>query len=87
MGIGKTIEAALIARELLDRGEMQRLAVLCPPHLAEQWVERTARKFGIDAVAGAAQHRAAAGTRLPTSGRACSTATRMWSCQPGSREE
>jgi hypothetical protein len=34
VGIGKTIEAGLIARELLDRGEVQRLAVLCPPHLA-----------------------------------------------------
>ncbi|MFC6619268.1 hypothetical protein [Deinococcus radiophilus] len=30
VGIGKTVEAALIARELLDRGEIDRLAVLCP---------------------------------------------------------
>ena len=37
VGIGKTVEAALIARELLDRGEVTRLAVLCPPQLAEQW--------------------------------------------------
>ncbi|MEI2625258.1 MAG: SNF2-related protein, partial [Giesbergeria sp.] len=37
VGIGKTIEAGLIARELLDRGEIARLAVLCPPHLVEQW--------------------------------------------------
>jgi hypothetical protein len=36
VGIGKTVEAALIARELLDRGEVTRLAVLCPPQLAEQ---------------------------------------------------
>lgn len=35
-GVGKTIEVALIARELLDRGECQRLTVFCPPHLAEQ---------------------------------------------------
>ena len=34
VGIGKTIEACLIARELLDRGEIERLAVLCPPQLA-----------------------------------------------------
>ena len=40
VGIGKTIEAALIARELLDRGEIERLAVLCPPHLVDQWVQR-----------------------------------------------
>lgn len=28
VGIGKTVEAALVARELLDRGEVHRLAVL-----------------------------------------------------------
>lgn len=49
VGIGKTVEAALIARELLDRGEIQRLAVLCPPHLAEQWQAELRTKFGIDA--------------------------------------
>jgi len=30
VGIGKTIEACVIARELLDCGEIRRLAVLCP---------------------------------------------------------
>ena len=49
VGIGKTIEAATIARELLDRGEIQRLTVLCPPHLAEQWQRELAEKFHIDA--------------------------------------
>lgn len=49
VGIGKTIEATLIARELLDRGEIQRLAVLCPPHLAEQWQEELRTKFHIEA--------------------------------------
>lgn len=49
VGIGKTIEAAVIARELLDRGEIRRLAVLCPPHLAEQWQRELAEKFHIDA--------------------------------------
>jgi superfamily II DNA or RNA helicase len=47
VGIGKTIEAGLIARELLDRGEISRLAVLCPPHLCDQWQEELAAKFGI----------------------------------------
>src|SRR5262252_4955757 len=37
VGIGKTVEAGLIVRELLDRGEVESMAVLCPPHLAEQW--------------------------------------------------
>lgn len=49
VGIGKTVEAALIARELLDRGEIGRLAVLCPPHLAEQWQTELREKFHIDA--------------------------------------
>ncbi len=49
VGIGKTIEACLIARELLDRGEVERLAVLCPPALAEQWQTELRDKFYIDA--------------------------------------
>ncbi len=49
VGIGKTIESALIARELLDQGSAQRLAVLCPPHLAEQWQSELRDKFHIDA--------------------------------------
>ena len=50
VGIGKTIEGALIARELLDRGEIQRLAVLCPPHLCEQWQRELNQRFHIPAV-------------------------------------
>jgi superfamily II DNA or RNA helicase len=49
VGIGKTIEAAVIARELLDRGEIRRLVVLCPPHLAEQWQRELDEKFHIEA--------------------------------------
>ena len=49
VGIGKTIEAGLIARELLDRGEIRRLTVLCPPALAEQWQRELAEKFHIEA--------------------------------------
>jgi len=51
VGIGKTIEAGLIVRELLDRGEVDRLSVLCPPHLVEQWTNELRSKFDIDAVA------------------------------------
>lgn len=50
VGIGKTIEAGLIAREMLDRGEIDRLAVVCPPHLCEQWRQELAEKFHIEAV-------------------------------------
>lgn len=49
VGIGKTVEALLIARELLDRGEIDRLAVLCPPQLAEQWHAELREKFYIEA--------------------------------------
>lgn len=49
VGVGKTIEAALIARELLDRGLARRLAVLCPAHLCDQWEAELRDKFGIDA--------------------------------------
>ena len=51
VGIGKTIEAGLIARELIDRGEVARLAVLCPPHLVEQWQGELQNRFNLQAVA------------------------------------
>lgn len=51
VGIGKTIEAGMILREMLDRSEIDRFAVLCPPHLVDQWVGELAEKFDIDAVA------------------------------------
>lgn len=50
VGVGKTIEALLIARELLDRGEIRRLCVLCPPYLCEQWQKELVEKFNLDAV-------------------------------------
>ncbi len=49
VGIGKTIEAGLIARELLDRGEITRLSVVCPPHLCEQWQRELSSKFNLQA--------------------------------------
>lgn len=45
VGIGKTIEAGLILRELIDRGEVKGFTVLCPPHLCEQWQEELSQKF------------------------------------------
>lgn len=51
VGIGKTIEAGLILRELMDRGEVDAFSVLCPPHLVEQWVLELQSRFGINAVA------------------------------------
>ena len=49
VGIGKTVEAALVAKELLVSGQARRLAVLCPPHLAEQWQAELSTKFHIEA--------------------------------------
>lgn len=49
VGIGKTAEALMIASELLAQGEVTRLAVLCPPHLAIQWQSEMESKFGIEA--------------------------------------
>ncbi len=50
VGVGKTIEALLILRELIERGAIKSFAVLCPPHLCEQWQSELADKLDIDAV-------------------------------------
>lgn len=49
VGIGKTLESLLIAKELLDRKEINRFAVICLPHLCEQWQNEIKDKFGLDA--------------------------------------
>ncbi|MEP0547503.1 MAG: helicase-related protein [Rhodothermales bacterium] len=49
VGIGKTVESGLIAKELLARGDAGGLTVLCPPQLAEQWQRELAEKFHIEA--------------------------------------
>lgn len=50
VGVGKTIEALLIARELFDRGEVRRLCVLCPPYLCDQWHKELKEKFNLEPV-------------------------------------
>jgi superfamily II DNA or RNA helicase len=50
VGVGKTVEGLLIVRELLDRGEIKSLCVLCPPYLCEQWQKELSEKFSLDAV-------------------------------------
>ena len=49
VGIGKTVEAGLVAAELLAQGEAKGLAVLCSPALAPQWRDELRTKFNIDA--------------------------------------
>jgi superfamily II DNA or RNA helicase len=51
VGIGKTVESALIAAELLAQGSASGLAVLCSPALAQQWQSELSTKFGIQAEA------------------------------------
>ena len=50
VGVGKTIEALLILRELLERRTIKRFAVVCLPHLCEQWQEEIRSKLDIEAV-------------------------------------
>ncbi|MCO6496338.1 MAG: DEAD/DEAH box helicase [Chitinophagaceae bacterium] len=50
VGVGKTIEALLIAKELYERKEIKRFAIVCLPHLCDQWQDEMKNKFGIEAV-------------------------------------
>lgn len=65
VGIGKTIEAGLILREMLDRGEIDRFTVLCPPHLVEQWTRELESKFSIPATPVTASEAARLERNLP----------------------
>lgn len=49
VGIGKTVESGLIAKELVAQGQVERFSVLCPPALAQQWQDELRAKFGIEA--------------------------------------
>jgi superfamily II DNA or RNA helicase len=50
VGVGKTIEALLIAKELFERKEIKRFAIVCLPHLCDQWQDELKNKFGVEAV-------------------------------------
>jgi superfamily II DNA or RNA helicase len=50
VGVGKTVEALLIVRELLERRRIKRFAVVCLPHLCEQWQDEIRDKLDIEAV-------------------------------------
>ena len=49
VGLGKTIEAALIWLELQARRQAQRLLVICPKILADKWRDELRSKFLFDA--------------------------------------
>ena len=46
-GLGKTIEAGLIARELLLRRKVKRIVVAAPPSVLEQWKAELEDRFGL----------------------------------------
>jgi len=47
VGLGKTIEAGLVASPLIARGTVRRLLVICPASLVEQWQHRLRTMFDI----------------------------------------
>ena len=47
VGLGKTIEAGLIARELLLRKKIKEIVVSCPPSMLLQWQEELSARFGL----------------------------------------
>src|SRR5208282_1246868 len=49
VGLGKTIEAGLVIKELLTRGMIRRFLVLTVPSLVDQWEEELNDKFGLAA--------------------------------------
>jgi hypothetical protein len=47
-GAGKTIMAALLVKELLIRGDVERCLVVAPGNLVEQWQDELAEKFHLE---------------------------------------
>jgi hypothetical protein len=50
VGLGKTIEAGLVIKELMTRGMIQRFLVLTVPSLVDQWEEELNEKFSLAAI-------------------------------------
>ncbi|MBF6102271.1 DEAD/DEAH box helicase [Nocardia cyriacigeorgica] len=48
VGLGKTIEAGLVAQELLLRHRARRMMVVCPATLTGKWKSEMDEKFGLD---------------------------------------
>ncbi|WP_353260306.1 SNF2-related protein, partial [Prochlorothrix hollandica] len=47
VGLGKTIEAGLILRELILRQKIERVVISCPPSVVQQWQEEMESRFGL----------------------------------------
>ena len=50
VGVGKTVESLLVVKELIERRRIRRFAVICLPHLCEQWQAEIRAKLDIEAV-------------------------------------
>lgn len=48
VGLGKTIEAGLVAQELLIRYRAHRILIICPATLQVQWHDQMRDKFGLE---------------------------------------
>src|SRR5690606_29127016 len=48
VGLGKTIEAGMVALELIIRHRTRRILIVCPASLQVQWQEQMRDKFGLD---------------------------------------
>ena len=48
VGLGKTIQAGLIATELIHRRRIKRILIVCPASLQVQWQEEMQEKFHLD---------------------------------------
>lgn len=65
VGLGKTVEAGLIATELMARNLVSRILVVCPKNLTEQWKDALSSFFQIDAQIMSSVHRRILERRLP----------------------
>lgn len=48
VGLGKTIEAGLVAQELIIRHRARTVLIICPPSLQIQWRDQMRDKFGLE---------------------------------------
>ena len=50
VGLGKTIEAGLILREMLMRQKVRRVVISCPPSVVRQWQQEMESRFGLNLI-------------------------------------
>lgn len=75
VGLGKTIEAGLILRELNARRRAARILVVCPASIIEQWQTELASKFGF-------QFKIFDGEGVAEARRSLEAGSNPWSAEP-----